>query len=115
MQVNLRRENDIVIADLSGRLVLGEAQEALRDTVEELIAGGDRKILLNVSNLARVDSSGIGELVAALKLAQSVDARLALLQIEESIRRILDMSRVLPLFENYSDEAEAVAALSDEA
>jgi anti-anti-sigma factor len=115
MQVNLRREDDIVIADLSGRLVLGEAQEALRDTVEELIAAGDRKILLNVSNLARVDSSGIGELVAALKLAQSVDARLALLQLEESIRRILDMSRVLPLFENYSDESEAIAALSDEA
>ena len=112
MKIELRQDEDITMVDLNGRLVLGEPVDALRETVEELLANGNRKIVLNVSGLARLDSSGIGELVAALKLAQSVDARIALLQVEESVRRILDVSRVLPLFETYSSEEEARSGLA---
>ena len=112
MKIELRQNEDIVIVDLTGRLVLGEPVDTLRETVEDLLADGNRKIVLNVSGLARLDSSGIGEMVAALKLANNVNARLALLQVEESVRRILDVSRVLPLFVTYATEDEARTALA---
>ncbi|MDX1644140.1 MAG: STAS domain-containing protein [Thermoanaerobaculia bacterium] len=115
MQIEQRTRGDVTIVDLTGRLVIGDAPDDLRDTIDELLAEGRRKIVLNVSELARIDSSGIGELVAALKRAQSVGARLALLQPAESVRRILDLSHVLPLFESYDDEQNALEAVSDEA
>ena len=111
MKIAIRHQDDIAFADLTGRLVLGEPQEILRDAVEELLAGNCKKIVLNVSGLARLDSSGIGELVACMKTARAAEARLALLQVEDKMRRILDVSQVLPLFETYSDEAAALEAM----
>lgn len=111
MHVELRRQGDVVIVDLSGRLVLGEAQQTLRDSFDEILAENWRKIILNVSDLARIDSSGVGELVAGMRSARAAGAHVALLQVEDSVRRILHISQVLPLFDTYDDEPTAVAAL----
>lgn len=113
MEVETRTEGDVTIADLNGRLVVGRAQVALRETVDDLLAGDHGKIVLNVSGLARLDSSGIGELVACLRRVQAAGARLVLLQVKDKVRRILDVSQVLPLFETYDTEEEAVRALRD--
>lgn len=114
MEIETRIRGNVAMVDLTGRLVIGDAPDQLRDTVDELLADGRRKIVLDVSGLARIDSSGIGELVAALKRAQSVGARLVLLQPAESVRRILDLSHVLPLFETHDDEEAAVTAVEDD-
>ncbi len=111
MQIEQRTVNDVTIVDLTGRLVIGDAPDDLRDTIDELLVEGRRKIVLNVSDLARIDSSGIGELVAALKRAHAAGARLVLVQPAESVRRILDLSHVLPLFESYDDEQSALEAV----
>lgn len=112
MQIKRRDHNDIVIADLQGRLVAGDPQDALRDMIEELLAEKKSRIILNLSDLARIDSSGIGELVAAVRLAKSVGGRVVLLQLKDSVRRILDISQVLPVLETFEDEEAALAALS---
>ena len=111
MEVATRREGDIVIADLAGRLVLGQPQETLRETMNGLLAADHKKIVLNVSDLARLDSTGVGELVACLRSAREADARLVLLQVKDTVRRILDVSQVLPLFETFDSEAAAIEAL----
>ena len=113
MQVQVREEGDVIIMDLNGRLVLGEPQEALRRSFDEVIGGDWKKIVLNVSGLARLDSSGIGELVACMKTARAAEAKLVLLQVEDKVRRILHVSQVLPLFATYDDEASALAALGE--
>ena len=111
MQIELRRRDDVLIADLTGRLVLGDAQVTLRNAVDEMLATNWKKILLNVSGLARIDSSGIGELVSCLRTADDAGARLALLQLEDNVRRILHISQVLPLFETFDSEEDALAAM----
>jgi anti-anti-sigma factor len=112
MRIVQRQEDGIVIADLEGRLVAGDPQKALQDTVEELLAAGKNRIILNLSELARLDSSGIGELVASVRLAKSVGGRMVLLQLSDNVRRILDVSQVLPVLELFDDEADAIEALS---
>jgi anti-sigma B factor antagonist len=111
MHIELRRRDDVLIADLSGRLVLGDAQRTLRDAFDEMLATNWRKIVLNVAGLARIDSSGIGELVACLRTARAAGARLALLQPDDHLRRILHVSQVLPLFPTFENEEDALAAL----
>ena len=115
MKIELRRRDDVLIADLTGRLVLGDAQETLREAFEEMLATNWKKIVFNVSELARIDSSGIGELVACRKTAQAADVRLALLQLGDHVGRILHVSNVLPLFEVFDSEEDALAAMDDDA
>jgi anti-anti-sigma factor len=113
MKISQREQDGVVIADLNGRLVAGDPQETLQDTVEELLASGKKKIVLNLSELARLDSSGIGELVASVRLTKSVGGRMVLLQLSDTVRRILDVSQVLPVLEIFDDEDDAIDALSD--
>jgi anti-sigma B factor antagonist len=111
MHIEIRRQGDVLIADLTGRLVMGDAQKTFRDAVDEILATPWRKVVLNVSGLARIDSSGIGELVACLRNAQGAGTRLALLQPDDQLRRILHVSRVLPMFPTFETEEEALEAL----
>jgi anti-anti-sigma factor len=112
MEITERTQDEVVVLDLAGRLVTGDPQDALRDRLEELLAAGNRRIVLNLSELARIDSSGIGELVAGVRLAESVGGRIVLLQLRDPVRRILDISQVLPVLETYEDEQAALDALT---
>ena len=70
MHVEVRNLEDVILVDLEGRLVAGVGDQILRDVMNELIAEGWQKILLNLSGVSWIDSSGIGELVAGIRLAK---------------------------------------------
>jgi anti-sigma B factor antagonist len=109
MHVDTRKSGEVVILDLKGRLTAGLGDQILRESIDELLAEGFRKILLNLSEVTFMDSAGLGELVAGLKTAKRFSAQLKLLKVGERVQSTLYMSRLLPVFEIYDDEAEAVA------
>ena len=108
MHVEVRQTNDIVILDLKGRLTAGLGDQILREAIDELLAEGRRRVLLNLSEVAFVDSAGVGELVAGLKTARRFGAELKLLNVGDRVYSTLDMARLLPTFETYQDEGEAI-------
>jgi anti-sigma B factor antagonist len=108
MHVELRKQDDVVIVDLSGKLTAGLGDQILREAIDELLAEGRRQVLLNLSEVAFVDSAGVGELVAGLKTARRFGAELKLLNVGDRVYSTLDMARLLPTFETYQDEAEAI-------
>jgi anti-anti-sigma factor len=108
MHVEVRKLGDVVIVDLQGRLLAGIGDEILRDVVNELLAEGWKKILLNLSAVNAIDSAGTGELVASLKICEKFDARLKLLNLHERVRKSLHLSELLPVFEVFDDETAAV-------
>ena len=108
MHVEVRKNGDLVIVDMTGRLVGGIGDEILRNVVNELLAEDWKKILLNLSGVTAIDSAGIGELVACLKTANHLGASLRILNLNERVRTALHLGRLLPLFEVYGDEEVAV-------
>ena len=90
-----------MILDLKGRLTAGLGDQILRDAIDELLAEGRRRILLNLSEVSFVDSAGVGELVAGLKTARRFGADLKLLNVGERVYSTLYMARLLPTFEIY--------------
>jgi anti-anti-sigma factor len=108
MRVDVRKIEDIIIVDLDGDLVAGDGEEVLREVVDELVAEGWRKVLLNLSAVPRIDSSGVGELVASWRLGQRFGASLKLLRAGDRVRQTLHLSQVLPLLEVYEDEGAAL-------
>ena len=113
MHVEVRQKQNVMILDLKGRLTAGLGEQILHDTIDELLAESRRKILLNLSEVAYLDSAGVGELVAGLKTARRFGAQLKLVNLGERVYSTLDMARLLPTFETFKDEDEAVRSFGD--
>jgi anti-sigma B factor antagonist len=110
MHVDVRKAGDVVILDLNGKLSAGLGDQILRDTLDELLAEGWKKLLLNLSDVSFMDSAGVGELVAGLKTARKLGARLKLLNASERVHSTLFIAKLLPIFELYREEPEALAS-----
>ncbi len=110
MRINVRHQDDVVVAELVGRLQMGAGDIDLHKLIDELLADGHRKILLDLSQVPSIDSSGIGELVAGLKVIRELDGQLKILSLPEGIRHVLGMAQILPMFDVYRSESEALAS-----
>ena len=108
MHVEIRKRDDVVIVDLSGKLTTGLGDQILRDTIDELLAEGWKKILVNLSAVTFIDSAGVGELVAGLRTSQRFGAALKLLNTSQRVHSTLYIAKLLPIFESYTSEAEAL-------
>jgi anti-sigma B factor antagonist len=109
MHVDIRKAGDVVVADLNGKLTAGLGDRVLRETVDTLLADGWRKILLNLSQVSFMDSAGVGELVSGLRTARNLGASLKLLNANERVHSTLYIARLLPIFEIYREEKDALA------
>lgn len=108
MKVDVRHFDDVIVVDLNGRLVAGDGADILGEIVAALLEEHWTKILLNFEKVTTIDSTGAGELVESLKTARAADANLKLLRPRERVAKSLQIGQLLPLFEVFADEAEAV-------
>ncbi len=113
MHVDVRKRGDVVIADIAGRLVAGIGDEILREVINELIAEGWKKVLLNLSGVSIVDSAGIGELVASQKLCHNFGVQLKLMKPSTKVRETLRLGALLPAFHVFEEEDGALAAFAE--
>jgi anti-sigma B factor antagonist len=114
MSVNLttHEKGDVLIVDASGRLTLGESTSTLRKKMRELVDGGSRQIVLNMADVTYIDSSGIGELVAAYTTVTAAGGKLKLLNLAKRVHELLNITKLYTIFETFEDESSAVASFS---
>jgi anti-sigma B factor antagonist len=112
MTANTRLVNGVTIVDLSGRIVLGDGSAGLRDLVHNLVSEGNKKILLNLRNVDYIDSSGLGELVSAFTSMRSQGGELKLLNLTTRVRALLQVTKLLTVFDITDDEATSVKSFS---
>jgi anti-sigma B factor antagonist len=108
MRIVERRLGDVVVLDLEGRILAGEGDRALRDTVSRLLDSGATRLLLNFTGVTYLDSSIVGELVRVLTTVSRTGGKLKLLGLPAKIRSLLSITRLLTVFETYESEDEAV-------
>lgn len=106
-----RRLDDIVIIDLSGRITMGEGTLLLRDQIQNLLAAGDRKFLLNLADVDYIDSSGLGELVTTFTTVRNQEGLLKLLNLTRRVQDLLQITKLLTVFETFENEAEALKTM----
>ena len=112
MEINIRYRGNVVIVDLKGKLVWGRERLILKETIDRLLEEERRDILLNLSEVKYMDSSGIGELVSSYRAVQHAGGRLKIVHLSNKVYTTLTIMRLLPIFEVFSDEEEAVKSFS---
>ena len=110
--VSTRQAGDVSVVDVSGRLTLGEGSSILRDQIRSLISGGRKKILLNMKDVTYIDSSGIGELVAAYTSAANHGGSVKLLGLTNKVKDLLQITKLYTVFEVHEDEAHALRSFT---
>ena len=109
MNIKERRVGDVAILDLSGKLMGGpENSQLFRDHIYQLLDDGIRKIVVNLAEVKRMNSSGLGILISALTSLTNKDGALKLAGINETMEGILVMTKLNTIFETY-DTAEGAA------
>jgi len=108
MKISTRQVDGVTILDCSGRITLGEGSIVLRDNVGQLLAKGQKKILLNLGEINYIDSSGIGELVTAFTTARKQGGELKLLNLTKKVHDLLQITKLYTVFDVKDDEAAAV-------
>jgi len=112
MKCSTRQVDGVTIVDCSGRITLGEGSITLRDTVRDLLAKGQKKILLNLADVNYIDSSGIGELVSAFTTVRNQGGDLKLLNLTKKVHDLLQITKLYTVFDVKDEEAAGVRAFS---
>ena len=108
VKLTTRQVGDVTVIDASGKITLGEGASTFRDAVRDLVAKGSKKLLLNLSDVTYIDSSGIGEMVSGFTTVTNHGGNLKLLGLSKRIKDLLQITKLYTVFEVYSDEPTAV-------
>jgi anti-sigma B factor antagonist len=110
LEITQRETNGIYVLTLTGRLVLGPESIGLRTTIDSLLSSGAERIVVGLEHVNSVDSAGIGSLIEIHRKTKGKGGRLLLAHLGPKLRQALEMARLLPIFETYATESDAVAS-----
>ena len=102
----------VTVLNLNGRFTLGEATMRFRDAIEELISDGKVNILLNLQEVTYIDSSGIGELVAAHTACKRSGGALKLMHLGRRTEKLLQIMSLFTVCEIVPDEEEGIRSFA---
>jgi anti-sigma B factor antagonist len=112
MQISERRAGDVTIFDLDGRLILDEGFEPLREKLNQAIGNGDMKVLLNFDRVSYLDSAGIGLIACKYVTMKRLGGELKLCNLHPRAYNVLNITRLLTIFESFTTEQDALAKFS---
>jgi anti-sigma B factor antagonist len=112
MKAVTRQVNDVTVVDITGQIKLGDGSAELRDTVKDLLAKGQKRIVINLAQVNYIDSAGVGELVAAFTSARNQGGELKLLHLTNKVKDVLQITKLYTVFDVKDDEPAALAAFA---
>jgi anti-sigma B factor antagonist len=110
MKANSRTVDDVEIISLQGKITIGAGDTQLREVITNAVNAGKTKILLDLSGVTTIDSSGIGELVGSYTTATNRGGKLKLLHLPAKLNELLHVTQLITVFEVYDNEREAIAS-----
>lgn len=112
VKLTTRKVGDVTVVDAAGRITLGEGASSFRDSIRDLANKGDKKILVNLSEVSYIDSSGIGEMVSGFTTVTNHGGQLKLLGLSKRVKDLLQITKLYTVFEVFDDEASAVRSFA---
>ncbi len=115
LTIHPREVQDVVVLELSGKIVAGQEADSVRSQIRDLLATDHKKIFLSMREVTRVDSTGIGMLVESAIYTAKQGGHLKLVTVPRLVQSILLTHRLLQAFEIYPTEEEALASFAKKA
>jgi anti-sigma B factor antagonist len=113
LYIKERQVGDVTVLDLKGRVRVGGATVALHKSFRSLVQEEKILIILNLAGVTHIDSSGLGELVSSHITVFDKGGEIKLVQLTETLRELLTVTKILSIFDVYENEAEALLSFAN--
>ncbi|HKO58713.1 MAG TPA: STAS domain-containing protein [Thermoanaerobaculia bacterium] len=110
MKASSRSVNGVEIIKLDGKITIGAGDQQLREVIGSALNSGKTNLLLDMSGVTTIDSSGIGELVGSFTTVTNRGGKLKLLHLPAKLNELLHVTQLITVFEVYENESEAVGS-----
>jgi anti-sigma B factor antagonist len=110
MKATTRTVDNVEIISLQGKITIGAGDTQLREVITNAVNGGKTNVLLDLSGVTTIDSSGIGELVGSYTTVTNRGGKLKLLHLPAKLNELLHVTQLITVFEVYENEREAVGS-----
>ncbi len=109
MQISARRDDKTTIFDVSGDIDFANSPEIRQSVLHEIREARVPRVVVNLSQVPYIDSSGVATLVEGLKASRDLGSRFILFGLSTSAREVMQLSRLNKVFEVYDNEEQALA------
>jgi anti-sigma B factor antagonist len=114
LYINERLIGNVTVLDLKGLIRITGRTRGLHKSIRGLIAEGKTRILLNLSQVTHIDSSGLDELVASCVTVNIKGGEIKLLHLTEQLREVISTANLSGIFDIYNNEHDAIASFKRE-
>jgi anti-sigma B factor antagonist len=112
-KINIRQTEGVTVLEVSGRVVLGEGGIVFRNSIQDALKAGAKKLVVDMGGVNHMDSSGLGELTNAYNSAKTNGCDVKLARLTRKLDNLLLITKLATVFDIYPDESKAVAAFSN--
>jgi len=111
LKIDSHVSDGVTVVSCNGRITFGEESASLRENLKKILAS-TRKLVLDLSGVSYIDSGGLGTLVGVYSSARAAGADIKLTGIGQRLRDVLQITKLVTVFEVYDGEQQAIAAFS---
>ena len=112
LYIHERREGDVAVLDLKGRIRINGGTLALHKSIRCLVEEGKTKILLNLAGVTHIDSTGLGELISSYVTLSNKGGQIKLAHLTERLQDLMTITKLVTVFDFYDNEADALASFT---
>lgn len=110
MQISTRQAGTSTVVDVVGDIDLYNSPEIRKVLLETIRDKRVPRVIINLKDVRYIDSSGVASLVEGLKVSRNMNSRFILYGLSAAAREVLELSRLIKVFEVYENEEQALNA-----
>ena len=107
MQISKRKNGDVTVFDIKGKILIGEGITELREAIDN---EKGKFLLLNFEKVPYLDSTGLGEVVRSYTSVKNKGGVVKIVNLTNKVRDLLSVTKLITVFETFEDEDKAVAS-----
>jgi anti-sigma B factor antagonist len=108
MKIERRKKNGVVILDLQGKILTGDAITVIRVAINNLVKENETKVVLNFADVPYLDSTGLGEIVRSFTSIKKIDGLVKILNLTSRVKDLMTITKLITVFECFEDEEKAI-------
>jgi anti-sigma B factor antagonist len=112
MKLASREEGGITVLEPKGKIMGGPDATMLHDHLHELIDQGKKQVVIDLSKVEWMNSTGLGILISGLTTLRNNGGELKLARVTDKIESLLTITKLITVFEHFDDVGEAVNSFS---